>query len=182
VTNGINHSATEMVLLDSLQQNAHLVLTSNRSAFRHRSRKCRHNHLAPPHRDPYVRWCGRGQRMTAAPMPIKGTFPENSRHPSGRLQLQQFVPLKMRIDPLNRRHSNRHVLERTCPGTRFRSTSINSVSLLMAMATCRFRRRERAGVFPIEWRFGMDGTCERSNLGPSAGNLLASECRYTDPG
>jgi len=44
---------------------------SNRSDFRHCSRKCRRNHLEPPCTDPYARWCGRGQRVTAAPMPIK---------------------------------------------------------------------------------------------------------------
>src|SRR5580700_204891 len=44
---------------------------SNRSDFRHYSRKCRRNHLEPPCTDPYARWCGRGQRATAAPMPIK---------------------------------------------------------------------------------------------------------------
>jgi hypothetical protein len=27
--------------------------------------------LEPPCTDPYARWCGRGQRATAAPMPIK---------------------------------------------------------------------------------------------------------------
>src|ERR1035437_164186 len=26
--------------------------------------------LEPPYTDPYVRWCGRGRRVTAAPMPI----------------------------------------------------------------------------------------------------------------
>jgi len=45
--------------------------TSNRSGCRHCSRKCRRNHLEPPYTDPYVRWCGRGRRATAAPMPIK---------------------------------------------------------------------------------------------------------------
>jgi len=45
--------------------------TSNRSDCRHCSRKCRRNHLEPPYTDPYVRWCGRGRRVTAAPMPIK---------------------------------------------------------------------------------------------------------------
>jgi hypothetical protein len=44
--------------------------TSNRSDCRHCSRKCRRNHLEPPYTDPYVRWCGRGRRVTAAPMPI----------------------------------------------------------------------------------------------------------------
>jgi len=27
--------------------------------------------LEPPRTDPYARWCGRGRRVTAAPMPIK---------------------------------------------------------------------------------------------------------------
>ena len=31
---------------------------------------CEPNHLEPPCTDPYARWCGRGQRATAAPMPI----------------------------------------------------------------------------------------------------------------
>src|ERR1039458_10095774 len=46
--------------------------TSNRSVCRHCSRKCRRNHLEPPCTDPYARWCGRGRRATAAPMPITG--------------------------------------------------------------------------------------------------------------
>ena len=45
--------------------------TSNRSDFRHCSKKCRRNRLEPPCTDPYARWCGRGRRVTAAPMPIK---------------------------------------------------------------------------------------------------------------
>jgi hypothetical protein len=44
--------------------------TLNRSGFRHCSRKCRRNQLEPPCTDPYARWCGRGRRVTAAPMPI----------------------------------------------------------------------------------------------------------------
>src|SRR5215467_14415717 len=44
--------------------------TSNRSGFRHCLRKCRRNQLEPPCTDPYARWCGRGRRVTAAPMPI----------------------------------------------------------------------------------------------------------------
>src|SRR5215471_10685596 len=44
--------------------------TSNRSGFRHCSRQCRRNQLEPPCTDPYARWCGRGRRATAAPMPI----------------------------------------------------------------------------------------------------------------
>jgi hypothetical protein len=32
---------------------------------------CYRNHLEPPCTDPYARWCGRGRRVTAAPMPIK---------------------------------------------------------------------------------------------------------------
>ena len=47
------------------------MLISNRSDFRHCSRKCRCNRLEPPCTDPYARWCGRGRRATAAPMPIK---------------------------------------------------------------------------------------------------------------
>jgi RNA-directed DNA polymerase len=47
-----------------------LMRTSNRSDFRHCSRKCRRNLLEPPCTDPYARWCGRGRRVTAAPMPI----------------------------------------------------------------------------------------------------------------
>src|SRR5580658_950981 len=43
---------------------------SNRSDFLHYSRKCRRNRLEPPCTDPYARWCGRGRRVTAAPMPI----------------------------------------------------------------------------------------------------------------
>lgn len=38
--------------------------------FHHYSRKCRRNQLEPPCADPYARWCGRGRRATAAPMPI----------------------------------------------------------------------------------------------------------------
>jgi hypothetical protein len=30
--------------------------------------------LEPPYTDPYVRWCGRGRRATAAPMPIIGGY------------------------------------------------------------------------------------------------------------
>ena len=48
--------------------------TSNRSGCRHCPRKCRRNHLEPPYTDPYVRWCGRGRRVTAAPMPIKSAW------------------------------------------------------------------------------------------------------------
>jgi hypothetical protein len=48
--------------------------TSNRSGFRHCSRKWWRNHLEPPYTDPYVRWCGRGRRVTAAPMPIKRRY------------------------------------------------------------------------------------------------------------
>ncbi len=44
--------------------------TSNRLGFRHCLRKCRPNHLEPPYTDQYVRWCGRGRRVAAAPMPI----------------------------------------------------------------------------------------------------------------
>jgi hypothetical protein len=29
-------------------------------------------HPVAPYTDPYVRWCGRGRRVTAAPMPITG--------------------------------------------------------------------------------------------------------------
>src|SRR5579862_7383527 len=47
---------------------------SNRSDFRHCSRKCRRNHLEPPCTDPYARWCGRGRRVTAAPMPIIASY------------------------------------------------------------------------------------------------------------
>jgi hypothetical protein len=32
---------------------------------------CKRNQLEPPCTDPYARWCGRGRRATAAPMPIK---------------------------------------------------------------------------------------------------------------
>ena len=32
--------------------------------------ECWRNHLEPPCTDPYARWCGRGRRVTAAPMPI----------------------------------------------------------------------------------------------------------------
>jgi len=28
------------------------------------------NRLEPPCTDPYARWCGRGRRVTAAPMPM----------------------------------------------------------------------------------------------------------------
>jgi hypothetical protein len=45
--------------------------TSHRSDFPHCSRNRRRNRLEPPYTDPYVRWCGRGRRATAAPMPIK---------------------------------------------------------------------------------------------------------------
>ena len=31
----------------------------------------RFNDLEPPCTDPYARWCGRGRRATAAPMPIR---------------------------------------------------------------------------------------------------------------
>ena len=31
----------------------------------------RFNDLEPPCTDPYARWCGRGRRVTAAPMPIR---------------------------------------------------------------------------------------------------------------
>jgi hypothetical protein len=34
----------------------------------------RRNQLEPPCTDPYARWCGRGPRVTAAPMPIKRPF------------------------------------------------------------------------------------------------------------
>jgi hypothetical protein len=45
--------------------------TSNRSGSRHCSKKCRRNLLEPPCTHPYARWCGRGRRVTAAPMRIK---------------------------------------------------------------------------------------------------------------
>src|ERR1022692_1452798 len=32
--------------------------------------ECSRNRLEPPCTDPYARWCGRGRRVTAAPMPI----------------------------------------------------------------------------------------------------------------
>src|ERR1039457_210310 len=35
--------------------------------------ECWRNHLEPPCTDPYARWCGRGRRVTAAPMPINVT-------------------------------------------------------------------------------------------------------------
>ena len=35
---------------------------------------CYRNRLEPPCTDPYARWCGRGRRVTAAPMPIKWRF------------------------------------------------------------------------------------------------------------
>ena len=44
--------------------------TSNRSDFLHCLKKCRRNRLEPPCTDPYAWWCGRGRRVTAAPMPI----------------------------------------------------------------------------------------------------------------
>ena len=47
-----------------------LMRTLHRSGFRHSSRNCRRNHLEPPYTDPYVRWCGRRRRVTAAPMPV----------------------------------------------------------------------------------------------------------------
>src|SRR5664279_3125217 len=36
--------------------------------------ECWRNRLEPPCTDPYARWCGRGRRATAAPMPIKWGF------------------------------------------------------------------------------------------------------------
>src|SRR5262249_37573880 len=47
-----------------------LMRTSNRLDFLPFLRECRRNHLEPPYTDPYVRRCGRGRRVTAAPMPI----------------------------------------------------------------------------------------------------------------
>src|ERR1017187_931848 len=32
--------------------------------------ECQRNGLQPPRTDPHARWCGRGRRVTAAPMPI----------------------------------------------------------------------------------------------------------------
>jgi hypothetical protein len=35
----------------------------------------------PPDADPHVGWCGRGERVTAPPMPILGGIPGNSEKP-----------------------------------------------------------------------------------------------------
>jgi hypothetical protein len=43
---------------------------SNRLDFHHCSRKCWRNRLEVPCTGPYARWCGRGRRVTAAPLPI----------------------------------------------------------------------------------------------------------------
>jgi hypothetical protein len=44
-----------------------------------------HIYLEPPCTNPYARWCGRGQRATAAPMPILPTIRELSRFVQHRL-------------------------------------------------------------------------------------------------
>src|ERR1039458_8341034 len=38
------------------------------------------NRPDPPCTDPYARWCGRGRRVTAAPMPITGDRKVSSGH------------------------------------------------------------------------------------------------------
>src|SRR5215471_13620391 len=78
---------------------------SNRSAFRRCSRKCRRNHLEPPCTDPYARWCGRGRRVTVAPMPIKSPYRSNP-HRSNQLSFRsemlfQPMPLSRRAEPFN---------------------------------------------------------------------------------
>src|SRR5262245_8504641 len=46
-----------------------VIVNVNRLGFLHCSKTCRRNLLEPPCTDPYARWCGRGRRVTAAPMP-----------------------------------------------------------------------------------------------------------------
>jgi hypothetical protein len=36
--------------------------------------ECSRNRLEPSCTDPYARWCGRGERVTAAPIPIKSSY------------------------------------------------------------------------------------------------------------
>src|ERR1022692_2031698 len=43
--------------------------------------ECQRNRLEPPCTDPYARWCGRGRRVTAAPMPINVLYVLQSSDP-----------------------------------------------------------------------------------------------------
>jgi hypothetical protein len=50
---------------------------------------CRRNRLEPPCTDPYARWCGRGRRVTAAPMPVTGGVASGERFASWRLEIER---------------------------------------------------------------------------------------------
>jgi Uncharacterised methyltransferase family (DUF6094) len=65
------------------------------------------NRLEPPCTDPYARWCGRGRRVTAAPMPIKSLYPGQS---VGRTttvsvnRLSRKILIQLSLKRLKRRH------------------------------------------------------------------------------
>jgi len=56
--------------------------------------ECQRNRLEPPCTDPYARRCGRGRRVTAAPMPMKRRFRKK-----GSLRLASLVAQGRRTRP-----------------------------------------------------------------------------------
>src|SRR5947208_8977291 len=60
---------------------------------------CKPNRLEPPCTDPYARWCGRGRRVTVAPMPIHptSTFIESQTGKTPRLFFKTYSFLIKRL-------------------------------------------------------------------------------------